>query len=513
MSDLAPITLPSPFDWQRRILDAPNGRKVIPAGRRSGKSRVELVAAVAGHGGGKYGAKQFPGVLEGWDIVWFAQDYPNLKTVIWNEEVKPRFKHLPYADVNENDMRLSFPKIGSNLYFRSAEAIHGVRGIGKRLKGVIIDEAALLDLREALLSVILPALLDNDGWLIIGSTTNSGLDGNADKQVPSYFNRIVEEIREGKRSSEWAEFHGTPYDNPHLSVDGIKGLIAEYEPESIELEQEVFAKLLKGGAGAALPQLDRKVHLIAPLKIPSHWRRWGAFDWGFDHPWVFGDFASDEDGTVYLVSSAMGRRDLPEAIAEKIQAHCATDSMYVIACGHDTWQEHKQRSDDTPTVAEELQKAGLTQITKANIDRVAGLNNMRRYVAWRGQNGEPDSVPKFFVFRGEGSSYDPYPGRSSNDIIFAGLERAVLDPKEREKPLEVRAVNGKNGDDEFTMVRYGLAARPLNAVVPEEAELDNAWSPEALYQDLEKRRVKNIRMPAPTASRADTELDPEFGAY
>lgn len=510
---MADLALPTPFEWQQRWLDSPASRKVLPAGRRSGKSRGELVAATAGHGPGSYGAKQFPGILEGWDVVWFAQDYPNLKTIIWNEEVKPRFANKPFAKINENDMRLEIPSLGSNLYFRSAEAISGVRGIGKKLKGVIIDEAALLDLKDALLAVILPALLDNDGWLIIGSTTNSGLDGNNEKRVPSYFNLIVEAIRAGERSAEWAEFHGTPFDNPNLSVKAINELIAEYEVGSVQLEEEVFAKCLKGGGGAALTELDRKRHLIAPFKIPAHWRRWGSFDWGFDHPWVFCDFASDEDGNAYLVSSAMGRRDLPDVIAEKSKATCAVDAMYTIACGHDTWQEHKQRADDTPTVAEELQRCGLTTITKANIDRVAGLNNMRRYVAWRGRNGEPDGVPKFFVFHGAGGTYDAYPGQRTNDIIFAGMERAVLDPKDREKPLEVRATNGKGGDDEFTAVRYGLAARPLNAEAQDAAELDNAWSPEALLQDMEKRRVKNIRMPQPASQRADTEMDPQFGAY
>src|SRR6185312_11941611 len=38
------------------------------------------------------------------------------------------------------------------------------------------------------------------------------------------------------------------------------------------------------GAGAALAELNRAKHLIPPFEVPLHWRWFGSFDWGFNHP-------------------------------------------------------------------------------------------------------------------------------------------------------------------------------------------------------------------------------------
>jgi hypothetical protein len=88
--------------------------------------------------------------------------------------------------------------------------------------------------------VILPALLDNNGWLILMSTTNAGADGGYDDtgapQVPSYFNLLCKEVGEGKRSSDWEQFEATAYDNPLLEPSGIQELIDEYPPDSPKLK-------------------------------------------------------------------------------------------------------------------------------------------------------------------------------------------------------------------------------------------------------------------------------------
>jgi hypothetical protein len=200
------------------ILESPAKRKVLRCGRRFGKSRFAMVAAIDGHGprDPKTGRRRFPGILQGKDIVWVAQDYPNLSTVMWREEFVPRFKHLPFVSMNANEHYIQVHGLGT-LYLRPETAIGGIRGIGKNLGGVIADEAAWYDLEAALKDVILAALLDNDGWLILMSTTNAGLDGNLEKRTPSYFNIICEEIRSKQRSAEWEEFYGTAYDNPRLS--------------------------------------------------------------------------------------------------------------------------------------------------------------------------------------------------------------------------------------------------------------------------------------------------------
>lgn len=444
------LLLPEPIGKQPEWLDSPASRKVLRVGRRGTKSRFAMIAAVAGHGEGKDGARQFPGIMEGGDVVWIAQDYPNLTTVMWKEEFEPRFKHLPWAKLRAHpDYSITIDG-GGTLFLRSAEAISGIRGIGKNLRGVVIDEAAHLDLERSLKDVILPALLDNGGWLILMSTTNAGLDGNTEKRVPSYFNLICEEIRAGERSDEWQEFTGTAYDNPSLNQAGINELVSEYADGSASLRQEVFAELLTGGVGQALPQIDREHHLIPAQRVPAHWTRFGAFDWGFNHPYVFGDFRCDDDGNIVLVDSLFGRGELPDAIAEKIVKVFGERSFAYIVAGHDCWNEVKARGERTPTIREQMAAKGVV-MRKANISRVTGLTNLRLYTQWQASETMPERTPRFRIM-----------DTTNNRLVLANLQAMQLDPKSLEDALKVDADhNGKGGDDAFDMVRYGLASRPF----------------------------------------------------
>lgn len=421
-------------------------------GRRGTKSRFALIAGVAGHGPGRDGARQFPGIMEGGDVVWVAQDYPNLTTVMWREEFVPRFGHLPWVTLNAQDHFVSVRGRGT-LYLRSAEAISGIRGIGKKLRGVIVDEAAHLDLERGLLDVILPACLDNDAWLILMSTTNAGADGNVAHRVPSYFNLICEEIRAGERSEEWEEFTGTAYDNPSLTASGIDELVAEYPEGSPALRQEVFAELLRAGIGLALPQIDEEHHLIPRQPIPMHWTRFGAFDWGYNHPYCFGDFACDEDGNVLLVDTLWGREEFPDQIAQKIAKTFRMKQFRYIVAGHDCWNEVKARGENTPTIFETMHQNGVTMM-KANISRVTGLSNLAVYTQWQATDTHKERTPRFRMLDTEG-----------NRRVLKQLQMMQRDPKDPEDALKVDAdAAGKGGDDGYDMVRYGLASRPLRAI-------------------------------------------------
>jgi hypothetical protein len=200
--------------------------------------------------------------------------------------------------------------------------------MGKRLAGMIVEEAAWLDLQSALKDVILPALMDNEGWLVLISTTNAGQDGNQLKEAPSYFNRICQEIRAGERSDEWAEFHFTAEDNPKITA-APSDRSAEYAAGSAQLEQEVYAKLIVGGVGLALEQVEESKHIVPRFKVPAHWMQFGAFDWGFNHPYSFGWYAADEDGNVVKLDTLTGRKEQLEELAAKIEAAVPVKSLRV----------------------------------------------------------------------------------------------------------------------------------------------------------------------------------------
>lgn len=456
------LDMPEPIGLQPLWLDSDRKRKVLRVGRRGTKTRFAFFASIMGHGPeDEHDVPKFKGILQGMDVVWLAQTYTNLSTVLWKEEIVPRMSHLPWVTLNISKHDVSVLGKGT-LMLRSAdrEAIDSIRGIGKTLGGVIIDEAAHLDLRGALQDVIIPALLDNDGWLILMSTTNAGADGGYDDagaaQIPSYFNLICEEIRAGKRSADWVEFEGTAFDNPEIDDTAIRELIAEYPDGSPKLDQEVYAKLLKAGVGLALPHLSKARHVVDRFTPEPHWHQFGAFDWGYAHPWVFGWYCVDGDGRVYAIDTLRGRGDEPDAIGKKILAAGVPVKRidFVVHAGHDIWSDKGRAIGfKGPTIAEKLGEFDIT-LVRATIDRVNGLGNLRSYTF---------VDPEWPVTQQPQFVWMDTPG---NLLALAGCQRMQIDPKHMEDALGMDAdASGKGGDDDYDCLRYGLLSRPYTVPV------------------------------------------------
>lgn len=226
------------------------------------------------------------------------------------------------------------------------------------------------------------------------------------------------------------------------------------------------------GTGAALDELSESRHIIPAIPIPKHWRTWGAFDWGFRHPFAYGLFAQNEDGDVYLVDSVHGRLLLDEEIVSRIAEHFKALVLEGAAgvtltlgnmlprftvAGHDCWHDIKARSESGPTTADTFAKAKIP-LMRANISRVSGLKNLRSYLAWRGKGvGGGEGTPRFRMFDTPG-----------NRKVFGVLESMVSDPDNQEDVLKLDAdSDGSGGDDAYDMVRYSLQQYPIQVKAPE----------------------------------------------
>jgi len=258
-------------------------------------------------------------------------------------------------------------------------------------------------------------------------------------------------------------------DNPSLNHN------AEYRATFSLMPEVTRKQLLEGdwaaGDGMALGELRRDVHLIPSMPIPAYWYQWGAFDWGYAHPFCAGWFAADEDGTAYLVDSVFGRKKIDSEIARTLRDTLPVDNFRKFVAGWDCWNDIRARAENTPTTYDTFMKADIC-LFKANIDRRSGLRNMREYV----HHDIPNKVkPRFYIM-----------DTPSNRRVFDALESLVIDPDEPDKPLKIDAdENGNGGDDAADMCRYGLAARPLVARVKDETE-HRAFSPEAVAADSER---------------------------
>ena len=207
----------------------------------------------------------------------------------------------------------------------------------------------------------------------------------------------------------------------------------------------------EAGGGVAFPELGKRSRFVIERMptVPAHWFVWGAFDWGYNHPFSFGLYAADEDGHAYCLDTATGRQMQPPAIADRMlavmDAHGVRGRVKWVTAGHDVWADVRARSEHVPTLFEQFAQLGVPMV-KANISRVSGVQNLRRYLA-----GDPPRIR--------------WCDTPNNRAVLECLGSLVADPHQPEDVLKVDAVNGVGGDDHYDQVRYGLAARPMTAEI------------------------------------------------
>jgi hypothetical protein len=306
---------------------------------------------------------------------------------------------------------------------------------------------------------------------------------------------------EGQRPLTRAFIAATVEDNPTLLSED-----PDYIARLNLLPEDMRRQLRYGdwsiGNASALAELSRIKHLIPAFTVPPHWPRVAAFDWGYQHRASFGIGAVDERGAVHLLDSIHLYRRQPNEQAQRI-SHMLEQygRPPVIFAGHDAFHELRSRGDATVTIAEQFMAEGLI-LTPANIARVAGLNNLRRYLQWMrvGPGGTPGE-PMLYI-------HDTFGNRD----LFTALEDLALDPNDPEDVMKVDYVPGAlmdgedtqpavRGDDPYDMVRYLCASRPITAR-KEEEPVPGLWDPKVLEAEAAfKRLVK------PTGLRGAQEAD------
>lgn len=497
-AEWATLTLPDPHPLQRQILLSPARHKVCCLGRRTGKDRTALLAAICGHGARPQGR----GVLSGGDVIWLARDYGQA-AAIWREEILPRFSSIDGITIRESGihaMSVDFFGLGS-LRLKSAENVDSIRGIGKNVVGVVVNEAAHFDFQYAWRSILRPVLADHRGWSLTISTPNSGEDGGIDefgaKISPSFFNKLCDEIEGGKRRGGpggWALFEGDARDNPYIDAEEFAALCSEYPPGSTGLDEEVYARrLAAGGRLPCLPELDAEKHIVPAFTPPTHWPQFAAYDWGYAHNAVWIHGCADEDGTITILDTLwMHRQQVHEQIQNVREYNPPTIYDYIVA-GLDAWHEDRSRrtaDDDTPTIAERWGAAGADgspgfALSPASTARIQGLQNLRWYTAWKtsGPGGQPGDPRLYFC---------DTPG---NRRLFEQCKSMRTDAKKHESPeiLNADPRTGNGGDDGFTALRYLCASRPYHA---RESALEmgkGAWHPENLAAQAGERADGSVR--------------------
>jgi hypothetical protein len=420
-------------------------------------------------------------------VLFLRVDFPSLQ-----ENMDRASREFPKfgAVWNERDRRWTFPS-GARYEFGYAETIKDVRRYAGREPSIICYDQIEQLTNEKVWTELLAEIRSPDPLILRQALSSANPGGPGEPWLIKRYvkpcgddgAKVYVDPEEPEMTRRFIPAKVT--DNPIYANDRKYMAVLRSLPKR-QRDQKLHGKW-GVGSGRALDELNERIHIIPSFDIPRHWFVWGAYDWGFGHPFSCGWFAQDEDGTVYLIDSIHGHKELPWQQAEKIKARAPERARARVHAGHDAWAKKRAMGENTPTIAETFREYDI-MLVRANIDRVQGLNNMREYIKWQGPE-KPDGTveiwrPRFFMFDTPG-----------NQRTFECVESMITDPDYPEDALKRDADpdDGEGGDDPYDMLRYGLAARPAKTRKPDDEDFD-AFSPAALAAHVEENRTLKKRL-------------------
>jgi phage terminase large subunit len=371
----------------------------------------------------------------------FRRTYSELE----GNHIRPLFETYPFLKEFYNDSKklMTLPN-GSTLQFCHCANEQDVDLYqGREFHDLAIDEAG--QWTEAMFR----KLMGSNRSSKPGIKARAILTGNPGGMGHTWLKRLFVERRftERERPQDYHFIQAFVRDNQAL-LDNDPDYVHRLNSEPNEALRKAW---LLGDwdifAGQYFGEIRREVHFIRAFEIPYHWKRFGSYDFGFNHPAAFGWFATDEDGNVYLYREFIQAQRRIDQFAKELNRFHDTANLYPIVAGWDCWAKKGVLNEQSPpTIAEEFARHGI-HLKKATIDRIQGANQVRKYLSWQ---HTPTNKPKFFIF-------DTCP------ISFDCISRMQCDPDKPEDVLKIDAVEGnvETGDDPYDMVRYGLMSRPL----------------------------------------------------
>lgn len=371
----------------------------------------------------------------------FRKTYPELEA----NHIRPMLNQFPVLSryYNESKKILTLPN-GSTLEFCYCESEKDIdRYQGREFHDLGIEEAGQWT------EVMFQRLRGSNRSARADIRPRTALTGNPGGIGHKWLKRlfIQRQFKPTERPQDYSFVQALVYDNPAL-IKNDPDYVHRLEAEP----NETLRKAFKDGdwdifAGQFFSEIRRDIHFVKAFTPPVHWNRFGAYDFGFNHPAAFGWFCVDEDGNVYMYRELIQAKVLVGVFAQMLKKFPDTKHLYPIVAGHDCWaKKNVMNAENPPTIADEFKKNGII-LKHATIDRVQGASQLRAHLAWE---NSPNQKPKFFVM-------DNCP------ITFDCLTRMMHDERNIEDVLKVDSVNGDpmTGDDPYDMVRYGLMNRPI----------------------------------------------------
>jgi PBSX family phage terminase large subunit len=222
------------------------------------------------------------------NIAYISPTYQQSRDIIW-ETLKKELKNLVSENgkaINESRLEIKVKNmVGSEsmITLRGWESIESLRG--QSFDMIVIDEVAMMrNFWTSWQEVVRPTLTDRKGEVMFIST-------------PKGFNFFYELYNMHLTDKDYASFHFTSYDNPHLDKDEIDKARAELT--ETRFSQEYLADFKKV-EGLVYKEFDRSRHLYETLPTDRHFEFLGGVDFGYNNPAAVPHIYKDSNGTYYI---------------------------------------------------------------------------------------------------------------------------------------------------------------------------------------------------------------------
>lgn len=363
------------------------------------RSKVRYTAYGGARGGGKSWAVRFKAVLlalnyAGITILVLRRTYPELL----HNHILPLQEILrDIARYKETDKTFYFPN-GSRIIFGYCDSDRDVnRYQGQEYDVIFMDEAT--HFTEFMFDRLKVCIRGTNGLpKRFYLTCNPG--GVGHEWVKRLF--INREFRAGEAPDDYTFIKATVYDNVNLMQSD-----PEYVAQLESLPPDLRKAWLEGSwdlfSGQFFPEWNPEVHVIEPIVVQKHWRKYVALDYGSDMLacyWI----ALDESGTGYVYRELYEGRDnhmgannaghIASAAAERIKELTPPDEdIYLYLAPPDLWNKQNQTGRSTADI---FQECGI-QLTKSNNDRINGWVSVKEWMrVVPDEHGKPFSRIRIF---------------------------------------------------------------------------------------------------------------------
>jgi len=349
------VTTRDPHEKQLEFINSTAKRKIVKAGRRSGKTVGIAIHAVESF-------------IEGHRVLYAAPTGEQTDR-FWYEVTRALRPLIETRAYHKDETERFIEKVGTENRIKAKTAWNANTLRGDYADVLILDEWQLMA-EDTWGDVGAPMLLDNNGNAVFIYTPPSlKSSGTSRARDPRHASKMFK-MAKADVTGRWAAFHFTSFDNPHLSHEALAEITLDmsrdsYLKEILAEEDEAEANLLVYGC------FNEMLCKIERFFIPKEWMVYSGHDFGSVNPAAL--FAAQNPaGDIFLANEyapVVGKSTFQNIQAFRV----ITEGYTVLARVGGSHQEDASRNEyilqGWPIAEPYISGAGSM---KVQIDRVKG---------------------------------------------------------------------------------------------------------------------------------------------